>query len=225
MSLSVRGPKYHRRVLAVIIPIFVIAIALIFIGVRGLLNHHEAVDIGSVNIPAKPIIVSTDTPSETKPKAACDKYGVKAGLPESISIPAINTGGCLQQVGIDQHGAMAVPNNIYMAGWYVNSALPGEPGLSIIDGHISGRYNEDAIFQHLVNLHAGDKFTVKISGGNVLNYEVFNVQSVKLSKTMDILLTQDSSVTSQLNLITCGGTYDPKIKLYDRRIIVSAKLL
>jgi len=176
-------------------------------------------------VTTKVITYSTSTPDETKPTAACASYRVTANYPKRIQIPRLGVDGCIVQVGVDQNGAIAVPNNIYTAAWYVKSVLPGQPGLSIIDGHISGYYNQDAIFQHLDRLRAGDTFSVTLGSGQVLQYQVTKEQSVPLASAVSVLLAKDPAITSQLNLITCGGHYNKQTKLYDHRIIVSAKLL
>jgi LPXTG-site transpeptidase (sortase) family protein len=102
---------------------------------------------------------------------------------------------------------------------------PGEPGLSVIDGHISGIYNTDGIFQHLDKLKNGDTFTVTLGSGKRLTYSVYDNRSVPVGEAVAALLRQDAGVKSQLNLITCGGQYNKASDSYDHRVIVSAKLV
>ncbi len=132
---------------------------------------------------------------------------------------------CIERGGVDQTSAIAVPDNMYMTGWYVNSVLPGQPGLRVIDGPISGIYDVNAVFRHLENLQAGDMFSITLGSGKVLQYKVYREQSVPLNDAVKVPLAKDAAVTSQLNLITCGGQYNKDTKLYDHRIIVSAQLL
>lgn len=226
MALSLK--KHRRRP-----RLFVGGICALFIGgagflafaLSGLWSQYQVTHEQHPAITTAIITNSTDAPSETKPTDACKTYIVPADHPRYIDIPEVGASGCVVQVGIDQHGAIAVPNNIYTAAWYVNSVLPGQPGLSVIDGHISGIYKQDAIFQHLSQLKSGDQFTLTLGSGKTLHYEVFKEQSVPLDSAVGVLLTKDPSAQSQLNLITCGGVYDKKIGLYDHRIIVSAKLV
>ena len=118
---------------------------------------------------------STTKPDETPPTDACSVYVVAPNHPKKISLPTITASGCVEQVGIDQQGAIAVPDNIYTAAWYVKNALPGQPGLSIIDGHISGRYNGNGIFEHLQQLHTSDALTITLGNGTLLRYHVYEV--------------------------------------------------
>lgn len=226
MALSLK--KHRRRprlVVGIICTLLVIGVAIVAYASFGLWQQYHATHEAHPVIATSVITRSTDTPSETKPTDACKTYTVPADHPRYIDIPEVSASGCVVQVGIDQHGAIAVPDNIYTAAWYVNSVLPGQPGLSVIDGHISGIYKQDAIFQHLSQLKSGDHFTVTLGSGKVLHYEVFKEQSVPLANAVGVLLTKDPGVTSQLNLITCGGVYDKKVGLYDHRVVVSAKLV
>lgn len=175
-------------------------------------------------VTGKVINYSTAQPSENKPTEACNEYTTDDAMPERINISAIGVSGCILQVGIDQHNAIAVPDNIYVAGWYIRSSPPGKPGLSVINGHMSGQYKVDALFQHVDRLKAGDSFTITLGSGKVLTYEIYKTQTVQLDVSARVVLDKDPNVSSQLNLITCGGQYDKNSKFYDQRIIVSAAL-
>ncbi len=203
----------------------VIALALIAYGVSGLLVRYRTTHTPPKTITHQVITDTTDAPSETKPTDACTNYQVGAAYPKRIDIDNISANGCIEQVGLTNTGAIATPDNIYAAAWYTETVLPGQPGLSVILGHISGRYNVDGIFQHLNKLKAGDIFTVTLGSGKVLRYQVYREQSVPLDNGVSVLLAKDLNIQSQLNLITCGGQYDKAIRSYDHRIIVSAKLV
>lgn len=204
----------------------IVAGALIVFGLYELWIRYTITHESNPEIAPHIVVYSTDTPSETRPKTAdCRRDGFDDNVPIEISIPTLNTRGCVIKVGMDQNQAIAAPNNIYLAGWYVDSKLPGQEGLSIIDGHISGRYNKDAIFQHLGRLKAGDGFTVKQQSGKVLKYKVKATDDVSLDKAAAKLFERDNRLESQLNLITCSGTYDKNTNRYDRRIIVKAELV
>lgn len=214
--------KYRRQVFVCLAGLA--AFGLLGWGCWGLWQYWRATHQSDV-ITQVVITHSTDTPSETKPTEACEKYKAADGHPERITIPSIRVSGCITQVGIDQYGAIAVPDSIYTAAWYTKSALPGQPGLSIINGHVSGRYRQDGIFRRLEQLKDGNTFTITLGGGETLHYRVAKVQTVPVGEAAKVLLEKDPAITSQLNLITCGGRYDPAARLYDQRVIVSAELL
>lgn len=164
---------------------------------------------------------STSTPDETPPTEACQDYTVDAHLPRKISIETIGVSGCIERVGVDQHGAVAVPTNIHAAGWYTQSVLPGEKGVSLIDGHVLGRYN-DAIFAKLADVRAGNVIVIEFGDGAVKKFEVKEIDTYDLAAAQDEFLKQSPDIDTQLTLITCGGTYDSQAKTYDKRVIVRA---
>ena len=202
-----------------------IAIAFISFGGWQLWLRYQATHNPSVAISTEIITHSTDSPDETKPTQACADYRAAEFDPERLSIPSLGVEGCIQNVGIDQFGAVAVPTNIHVAGWYINSVRPGESGVSIIDGHINGNFTNDGIFQHLDQLRPGEVVTITRGNGAVLRYEVTSVQSVALEQAAEALFSKETSIKSQLNLITCGGRWNDKIKQFDHRIIVTSKLV
>lgn len=187
----------------------------VFFGLRNSSNQEVKETVKTVNY-------STDTPSED-PIAEPYNWSGNPSDPKYISLPTINSEGYIQRVGVDQNKQVAVPDNINMAGWFVDSVTPSQKGLSIIDGHVSGRYH-DAIFKNLVNLKVGDHFQVTLGNGRVLDYKVINIQSVSVAQAPSVLFSQDPKVSSQLNLITCGGNYDESQKSFDHRVIVGAEL-
>lgn len=168
------------------------------------------------------ITYSTDTPSEEEPVKFV--WTGEESDPKKINIPAINVDAYIQQVGVDQNKLVAVPDNIYHTGWYVESVIPGQPGLSVIDGHVNGR-NKDGIFINLNKLNKSDTFVIIFGNGEVKKFEVDEVITVKTEESAEILFSQKNGINKQLNLITCGGNFDNKTRQYDQRVIVVSKLI
>lgn len=169
--------------------------------------------------PSVVVTYSTDNPSETKPVG---EYIVAADQPRSIKITKIGSGGFIQKVGTDQDKRIAVPTNIHFAGWYRNSVKPGEKGLSIIDGHVGGRYSS-AIFSKLSSINNGDEISIEYGNGSIRLFKVIDKQSLALDKSADFLFQKRKDVDYQLNLVTCDGTYNKKAKTFNNRLIIVAK--
>ncbi len=163
---------------------------------------------------------TTDKPDETKP--FCETYKTDANTPRFISMPTINTSGCILKVGIDQTGAVAAPNNIFLAGWFVNSVTPGELGVSLVDGHNGGRY-ADGIFKSLKNIKPGDRFSVEFGDKSLRNFEVVSVDSYPVADTAKHMLEPNPDIKRQLNLVTCTGTFDDARIQFDKRLVVVSK--
>lgn len=174
-------------------------------------------------MPTEVVSISTDTPDETAPIETCDALGSTGQQPQSIRIASIGVDGCVQRVGIDQYGAIAVPTNIYFAGWYVKSPMPGDAGVSIIDGHVLGRYN-DAIFASLAQVATGDIIEVSLADNTTVQFETVDSRVFTKEEANQHLYEKLPNVERQLTLITCIGTYDRAANTYDKRVIVRAAL-
>ncbi len=203
--------------------LILIALSVVFItiGTVGLSRRYKATHSPRPQIPLSVVTKSVDAPEETKPVEACASYKVADGQPRKIEINSIGVSACIQRVGLDQNNAIAVPSNIHLAGWYVDSPAPGKSGVSIIDGHVSGRYN-DAVFVKLATVKQNDPIRVQMGDMSWVDYRVSSVASYDLSAAGDALFKQLPGVSSQLTLITCGGKYDSKNQSFDKRVIVRA---
>lgn len=221
MSLTLQ--KRRRLPLLGGVVALLMAGVLVTYGAYGLWKWRSATSGPPPVVSSEVVTVSTETPDETPPTGTCESQGMTALQPQRVAIDSINVDGCIERVGIDQHGAIAVPTNIYFAGWYVNSALPGEEGLSIIDGHVLGRYN-DAIFAHLAEVEPSTSIQITRADGEIREFSVVDVRTFSEAETSKHLFEKLPDVESQLTLITCGGTYDRGANTYDKRVIVRAAL-
>ncbi len=176
------------------------------------------------NIQADVITYSTDRPDEGRPGAG---YAWRGGDddPKKIILPGVGVDAYIQNVGVDQNEQIAVPNNIHIAGWFIDSVRPGENGLSIIDGHVDGRTVSDGVFSKLEKLSEGDAVMIEMGDGRTLHYRVRRLTTIVTEDSAGILYSQLPGTVSQLNLITCTGTYLKDQKTYDQRMIVAAELV
>jgi len=173
----------------------------------------------------EPVITfSTDRPDESKQNADAYTWRGADNEPKRIIIPSIDVRGIVQAVGVDQNREVAVPDNVHLAGWFVDSVRPGEKGLSIIVGHVSGRQN-DGIFSRLESLAVGDFFSVELGSGEEIAYEVIDAKAVPLAEAASVMFSQDPRVASQLNLVTCIGQYLYDQQTYEDRLVVMAQRL
>lgn len=187
---------------------------LLSVALVGILTSNEKANAGYPDV----VTESTDDPSEEP----LDDYVWQGGPtdPKYIELASINAGGFIQKVGVDQRQEVGVPSNVGLAGWFIDMVKPGEKGLSIIDGHVDGR-SKPGIFKQLDRLKNGDQFTVEFGNGSKKTFEVKGQTKVADSEAPAVLFSQDQG-ESQLNLITCGGTYDSNQRRYLDRIIIKS---
>jgi hypothetical protein len=160
-------------------------------------------------------------PDETpiKPDVA---YTVPADQPRLLDMPSIHAKGFIQKVGRLPDGSMAVPTNIYLAGWYVDGPRPGEEGVAVLDGHLQGAYGP-GIFAHLADAVPGQEFAIEYGDGSRRQFKVKTTTTYVLAEATKHLYDKLPNVTSQLNLITCAGTFDKSKGTFTQRVIVAAE--
>lgn len=215
--MQMRGNR--RTSIAVVTGIIIVVLA---VGLAVLLRPASTSNAPTTQ-PKNVVRYSTDTPSE-QPATSVTYHSTATGTePQYIKLPTISVEGYIQAVGLDQHGAVVAPSNIHLAGWYINTLTPGQNGLSIIDGHVDGK-TARGIFYTLGTLKAGDAFEVDLANGQVKHFIVKNIAQVPMQSAAAKLFARDNTITSQLNLITCGGSFNRTAGVYDDRIIVVAAL-
>lgn len=218
MRLSV--PK-NKFLLIFRIVILIIATGLIIYSVIGFWHRYRVTHAPTPSITAEAVTYTTDTPKEAPPD--CDSFHVADDEPRKIQISSVDISGCIQKVNTDQNGAIAAPNNIHLAGWYTQSVLPGQPGLSIIDGHVMGKYST-AIFTNLKNISAGDEIQIEMGDGSKKLFTVVDSHNYAVDQVTNNLFNRIDGVDNQLTLITCSGNFNRGSQTYNERLIIRAKL-
>ncbi len=199
----------------------IIAFGLLLVGFGGskFWDRWHTTHAGANTI-ALVVTRSTTHPSEA-PISSATVYKVAADIPRQITLPTINTQGFIQQVTTNKDNTIVVPSNINLAGWYTASVKPGDPGVSIIDGHIGGYYKL-GIFKNLSKLVTGDPFSIEFGNGTTKSFKVLNVHNYSVSDASAHLFDHAPGVTNQLTLITCGGKYSASTQSYNQRTLVVA---
>jgi len=189
----------------------------------GLWNYKDATS-HSPSMPDTKILNATITTTDEKnPGKVSDHYKMPANQPRAIDIPSLNASGYVQRVGVSTDNTMIAPGNIFFAGWYVGSPAPGEKGVSIIDGHVRGKY-QDGIFRHLASLKGGDTIRVQMGDNSWREFSVVGTQSYLVEEADKALFADDQAIDRELHLITCDGAFDNGSQAYNKRLIVTARL-
>lgn len=151
------------------------------------------------------------------------QYVVAPDLPRYLTINRIGVHARVLRLGLNDTGAVAAPEGIWDVGWYEGSAKPSEAGTVFIDGHISGP-TLPAVFVRLHELTPGDMITIERGSGEMLQYQVQSIESMKLDQIdMAAVLGSHNGNAQSLVLMTCIGQFDAKHYAYDSRLMVIAK--
>lgn len=140
-------------------------------------------------------------------------------VPSRLRIPLLGIDARVQLVGRTIAGAMATPNNFTDVGWYTGGPRPGEQGSAVITGHLDNALSLDGVFKRLGDLRIGDEVYVDTATGE---HVLFRVIKIALYPYQKVPLNEVFSQTdgTYLNLITCAGTWLPKQRSYDHRLVV-----
>jgi hypothetical protein len=146
--------------------------------------------------------------------------------PVRLRIPAIGVDTGLQRLGQDSNGSVEVPSGRHqwdMAGWYAEGTRPGDPGSAVLLGHVDSKEDGPAVFFRLRELRRGDEIKVVRSDGSTVRFAVDRTEQYPKSRfpTDDVYYP---TLTPELRLVTCGGTFDATAGHYRSNVIVFATL-
>lgn len=168
--------------------------------------------------PPVPAATPQPTPAASPPVAvAPPASGV--GVPVRLRIPSIGVDALVEQVATDAEGNMATPTDPWNTAWYAPGNRPGQPGNAAIAGHVDYRGIGPVVFWDLRTLPTGSEVLVETDSGLTLRFTVrdsayYRPEAAPLARIFG------PSTEANLNLITCGGTFDPATRQYDRRLVI-----
>jgi hypothetical protein len=141
-------------------------------------------------------------------------------LPIALTIPAVGVHTSLIHLGLTAADALQVPSSTAVAGWYTGSPRPGAIGPAVIAGHIDSRTGP-GIFFRLSQLRPGDQAYVRRADGTLAVFRVTAVRSYA-KDSFPTLAVYGPTPDAELRLITCGGTFDPRLGSYLSNTVVYA---
>jgi sortase A len=181
-------------------------------------------------VPATETETSTSPPNSTETKVSDSTKTesvpvVREGIdPVQIKIPAIQVEAEIENVGLLSNGQMGVPSDAFGVGWYELGAKPGEIGNAVLAGHVDSKTGP-AVFYDLKKLKPGDEVVVSDSNGKNLTFIVKELEIYpRNSAPLEKVFGQSLSNRSQLNLITCTGTFNSKERTHEERLVVYTEL-
>lgn len=154
------------------------------------------------------------------------KAPLAASPPRRISIPSIGVDSEVIRLGLAPDGTLAVPQpgpNLDKAAWFENSPTPGQPGPSIIEGHVDSESGPSVFFQ-LGRVRPGNRIEVTRADGTVLTFTVRAVRDYpKAEFPTEVVYGAKDLSRPQLRLITCSD-FDPNLRTHVGNEVVFADL-
>ncbi|MGH3411934.1 MAG: class F sortase [Marmoricola sp.] len=127
--------------------------------------------------------------------------------PVHLRIPAIGVNTRVNKIGLTPNGHLAVPQpgpHLNQAAWFKNSPTPGQPGPSIIEGHVDS-VQGISVFFRLGAIRPHDLIHVRRADGIRLTFTVDGVRDYKKKHfpTRKVYGSTDAG-RPELRLITCS---------------------
>jgi sortase (surface protein transpeptidase) len=148
---------------------------------------------------------------------------IRRSRPVHLSIPIIGLSVPLSVLTLNKNGTVNVPTNFSEPGWYKGDRSPGQKGSAVILGHVDN-YHGPAVFYHLAKLNLGNHVDVTLADGKKLVFAVIGIRMYKKTNFPDALV-YGSRTYPALQLVTCGGIFDPKTGHYLSNIVVFTALI
>lgn len=145
-----------------------------------------------------------------------------ARIPVRVDYPAIGATLSVVAVGVTEDGAMELPDDSSVGGWYRHGSAPGDPeGAAVIASHSGSPRNPVGALYGLRQAAVGDEVTVTDAAGTARRYRVTSTQSLGKGE-LDLSPYFRRDGAAELVLITCGGEWLPDERDYTENIVTIA---
>lgn len=146
--------------------------------------------------------------------------------PVELKIESIGATSSLIPLGLNPDQTISVPpvSQPLQASWYKFGPTPGAVGPAVVLGHINGN-GQPGIFARLHETKPGDQVTISRNDGSTAIFTITRLEQLsKDSFPTEAIYGDLPGTTSELRLITCGGTFDRNARSYKDNIIAFATL-
>lgn len=168
-----------------------------------------------------PAVIVPSEPADTSDRREAAARPLP-GEATRLTIPSIDLDTEVVQAGLvpTANGEFEWETVPFVAAHYGGfTAHVGALGNAVISGHVV-TINEGNVFRNLYLADLGERIYV-YTGNARFTYEIDDVQLVAPS-AVEVVAPADEP---RLTLITCGGTFDPRTRLFSDRLIVGGHLV
>lgn len=144
-------------------------------------------------------------------------------VPVRVRIPSIDVDAAVIDLAKDDQGALEVPSDFELTGWYTGRSVPGDMGPSVVVGHVDSKEGP-AVFFRLRDLEPGDLVQIDRSDGTVATFRVSEKMLVDKDE-FPTSMVYGATARPTLRLVTCGGDFNRSAGSYLGNVIVFAEHL
>lgn len=181
-------------------------------GATALAHASGASDQAPVAAPPMPLAPTPAQEARALPPTA---------TPVRLRVPSVGLEAALVPVGLDEAGALSVPDDFSVAGWYQGGPRPGERGPATIVGHVDS-HKGPAVFFRLRDLGPQARAVVDYSDGHSVEFRVHH-RTEHGKDAFPTATVYANTPTPELRLITCGGSFDRASRRYTKNVIIWAR--
>ena len=168
-----------------------------------------------------------EEPAEGPAEDPADPATTGRPAPLQVRIGAIAVDAPVVPVGLEDDGAMEIPERVAEIGWYDPDGLgvePGATGTAVLAGHVDSRSQGRGALYDLRELRTGETIEIDLADGTTQRWLITEViQYPKDVLPLDEIFTWAGE--SRLAIITCGGEFDRTARSYTDNIVVYAEPL
>jgi len=147
-----------------------------------------------------------------------------ASAPVRLDIASIGVHATkLVPLGYAPDGALEVPRDFDLPGWFTPGPTPGQFGPAVIAGHVDSKAGP-AIFYRLGALKAGATIAVGRADGSTATFVVDKVERYPKDSFPTSKVYGNTTNRAELRLITCGGSFDQRTGHYLDNVVAYAHL-
>lgn len=213
------------------------AVGLVLVAVAVLTQQPDAPrldeprgELESESPSAPPSSGPTTEPSEspaTPPRVtSARETPLGPSTPRRVRIPSIGVDSEVIRLGKNPDGTLAVPQpgpDLDKAAWFENSPTPGQPGPSVVEGHVATDEGGPSIFFDLAELRPGDTIQVDREDGRTAVFEVDALREFPKDEFPTDLVYGGDLSRPTLRLITCSN-FDSSVGGHTSNLIVFSHL-
>lgn len=142
--------------------------------------------------------------------------------PKRITIPALQVDQNLVELAVNGT-SLQVPDDYWDVGWWSDGPSPGQQGAAVAVGHVDSDTGP-AVFYGLSGLRRDDRVRVRREDGAQLVFAVRKKVLYQRNRFPSDKVYR-SAGRPGLNLLTCGGSFDPAADLYSGNVVVYTELI
>jgi hypothetical protein len=141
--------------------------------------------------------------------------------PQRLRLPALGVDAAVIPVGLEAGGALTIPGDARVIGWWSTGAAPGSPvGTVLMAGHVDSAQTGPGALSRLSQAPIGARITVRGSDSEATYVVQARRRYLKQGLPWGSILAQGER--PRLVLVTCGGDFDSRTKHYTDNVVVIA---